>query len=430
MPMTFVGVVFIVMATCVNALGADTAYVVFDHNTLKPMPSDYVPKRTTSIDTLTCALARGEYNAVQFGVHAVGGDLANVRISVTGDLGVTTYHRRTKFIAQAVPEPTAADLDKTVAHPSDAMYLQRGDTVSRIARGVSVNFWLTIHAPPGADVRPGEHRGKVRIDVDGQPATELELVVDVRPFELAPARIPFGMYYARGQYTKGHDASHEWIYRDMAEHSQNSVTFSVARNFGSADFKQVPFKDDHPMVKIINTARDVGLVSAHHACFLVSSFLYNETREKHAKLRLNESQMKAAIAWLTQQRAEQNWPEIMQYTWDEPPVPAPGMREWNAPMRKLPFRSGTAMSAKAAYAHGDFLDVWVVHDGHITPELQAEAKRRGAEVWTYTYRLWRQSYEPLIQRHYAGLYTWALKLKGNLVWEYYYGYNWADTDSN
>ena len=140
--------------------------------------------------------------------------------------------------------------------------------------------------------------------------------------------------------------------------------------------------------------------------------------------------MKAAIAWLTQQRAEQNWPEIMQYTWDEPPVPAPGMREWNAPMRKLPFRSGTAMSAKAAYAHGDFLDVWVVHDGHITPELQAEAKRRGAEVWTYTYRLWRQSYEPLIQRHYAGLYTWALKLKGNLVWEYYYGYNWADTDSN
>ena len=87
------------------------------------------------------------------------------------------------------------------------------------------------------------------------------------------------------------------------------------------------------------------------------------------------------------------------------------------------------MSGKAAYAHGDFVDVWIVHDGHITPELQAEARRRGAEVWTYTYRLWRQSYNPLIQRHYPGLYTWALKLKGNYIWSYYYGYNWIEPET-
>ena len=404
----------------------EKSYVVFEHSTLARMPSDHVPDRANVTDKLSCALARGEYKSVQFGVHSLE-ELSNIHVNPTLDLDLVVYRRRAKFTGPRAAETTAADLDKRVARPHEWMYLQRGNVVERLPAGVSVNFWLTIHA--SADAAPGERAGKIRVEVEGKPATEVALTVKVRPFRLAPARIPFGMYYSRGHYSRnrGPDASHEYIYRDMAAHSQNSVSFSVPRDFGSVDFTQVPLADDHRMVKIINTARDVGLVSSRIPVGLVSHSLYNEYRE--GRTNLTDAQMRAAIDWLAMRRREHNWPEIMAYGWDEPPVPAPGIRERYTRLRGLPIRLLTAMSGKAAYAYGDLHDVWLVHDGHITPEMQAEATRRGAQVWTYTYRMWRQSYNPLVQRFYVGLYTWALRLGGNYVWEYYYGYNWVDPET-
>ncbi len=402
----------------------EKGYVVFEHDTLERMPGDYVPARQKITDSLSCALARGEYKSVQIGVHATADELRNIRVTVTCDLPVTVYHRRADRIAPATPTATAADLDKRVASPSEWMYLQKGNTVEKLPAGISVNFWLTIHA--AADTAPAMHRGKIRVEVDGRPTTDLDLAVDVRPFQLAPARIPFGMWYSRGHYNKSDafDAPHAFVYKDMAEHSLNSVSFSVPRDFGEVDFTKLPLKDDHPMIKIIATAREAGLVNGHFPCLLESSTLYNEYRE--GRTSLTAAQLRAAVAWLQKQQREHRWPEMIVYGWDEPPVPAPGLREMYTALRALPIRLGSAMSAKAAYAYGDIYDVWIVHDGHVTPEMQAEAARRGAQVWTYTYRLWRQSYNPLIQRHYAGLYTWALKLGGNYVWEYYYGYNWVD----
>jgi len=396
-------------------------YVAFEHNTLERMPGDYVPTRQKITDKLSCALAQGEYEPVQFGVHAIADELTNIRVTVTLDLPVTVYHRPAAHIPSA-PATTAADLDKRAASPSEWMYLQKGNTVESLPAGISVNFWLTIHAP--ADTAPGVHSGNIHIEVDGRPATNLLLTVDVRPFQLAPARIPFGMWYSRGHYNGGNDAPHAFIYRDMAEHSHNSVSFSIPRDFGEVDFTKLPLPEDHRMIEILATAREAGLVSEHFPCLLESSPLYHEYRE--GRTSLTAAQLRDAVAWLQKQQRERGWPEMIVYGWDEPPVPAPGLREMYTPLRALPIRLGSAMSAKAAYAYGDIYDVWIVHDGHITPEMQAEAARRGAQVWTYTYRLWRQSYNPLIQRYYAGLYTWALKLGGNYVWEYYYGYNWVD----
>ena len=411
-----------------TAAERERGYVVFGHSPLVGMPSDTVPSRETLTAALSCALAQGEYESVQFGVHGLDSELRNIRVTVTSDLDVTVYRRRAEFTVPAAPEATAADADKRVARPSDWMYLQRGNIVETLPAGLSVNFWLTIRA--AASAAPGVHDGTIRIELDDRPATELDLAVSVHAFELAPARIPFGMYYSRGHYSpnRGPDASHAFVYRDMAAHSQNAVSFSVSRDFGSADFAKVPLPADHSMQRIIGTAIEAGLVSPHFPCLLVSSSLYNEYREDRTNL--TPAQLRAAIAWLHTQRREHDWPEIIVYGHDEPPVPAPGLREFYSVLRSLPIRLGTAMSAKAAYAYGDIHDVWIVHDGHITPEMQAEAARRGAQVWTYTYRLWRQSYKPLIQRFYAGLYTWALRLGGNYVWEYYYGYNWVDPDTN
>ena len=91
------------------------------------------------------------------------------------------------------------------------------------------------------------------------------------------------------------------------------------------------------------------------------------------------------------------------------------------------------MNATGAYAYGDVHDVWIVMGGDVTPELQAEAKRLGAQVWTYSYRILREGFSPLRQRYYAGLYTWALGLGGNYVWAYSHGHHshaWWEPESS
>ena len=57
--------------------------------------------------------------------------------------------------------------------------------------------------------------------------------------------------------------------------------------------------------------------------------------------------------------------------------------------------------------------------GGITPELLAEARRSGSEVWCYHHWLGRAT--PLANRYNTGLYTWGLGITGNYQWAYYYG---------
>ena len=132
----------------------EKGYVVFEHNTLARMPSEYVPDREKITDRLSCALAQGEYESVQFGVHAVAGELKDIRVTATSDLEVRTYRRRAEHTVPAAPEATAADLDKRVASPSEWMYLEKGSVVERLPAGVSVNFWLTVRARTGFPPSP------------------------------------------------------------------------------------------------------------------------------------------------------------------------------------------------------------------------------------------------------------------------------------
>ena len=390
----------------------EKGYVVFHHNTLDAMPSGFVPAREAVTAAVSCSMARGEYKALQFGVHAVGADgLGSVRVTVTGDVPVTVHHRWERYV-----DPSRAS-GRWVwkGAPSEWMYLQQGESVGSVPVSGSVNYWLTFHAAPG--VSPGNHLGKILIEVDGRPATELDLAVNVRPFQLAAARIPFGMYY------KGASSDH---YRDMAAHSQNSVTF-----YAAGDFSQLPPKNSGMVENRLTLARDAGLTHSCIPCLILQhNILAEQDNEKiDSPYSLSAAQRKAAVDWLNSQRRTHGWPELILAGNDEPAVPSPGLRETYGPLRSLPIRLGTALSSMGAiYEYGDLHDAWLVHDGYVTPELQAEAERLGADIWTYTYRMWRHHYKPLPQRYYAGLYTWALKLRGNYVWAYQYNYTWPDSD--
>jgi hypothetical protein len=121
---------------------------------------------------------------------------------------------------------------------------------------------------------------------------------------------------------------------------------------------------------------------------------------------------------------EKGWPEIIFYTRDEPPHwrHGPAAISDTVTQAMLDFkrikngRSYTALSGHSALVFGHFHDVWIVLAGQLTPELIQEARRQGAEIWTYSYDLRITNLRS--NRYYAGLYTWGLGLDGNTTYAY------------
>lgn len=395
----------------------ETGYVVFQHSTLDNLPSTHVPARKAIADKVSCALAQGQYGAVQIGVHALADGLTNIRAEVTSDLGVTVYHR----IEPGTLKQLIDDGEMRPWYEAD-WYLQKGDVVADLAKGQSVNFRLTFRADAGTAT--GLHESRIRIEVDDRPATELDLAVRVRPFELASPRIAFGMWYEPsrlpgrlGSWSITDDVALK-VFRDLAAHGQNSVSLPQA-----GDFSQLPPRSR--LVKDVKLALQAGLLRPDIPCHMESSNIQANSPYANA---LSLTQINAAADWLDTQHREHGWPEIMVYGRDEPPYPAPrvnapGIRESWAPLRDVPIRVATAMDSSASYGHGELHDVWMVIGGDITPAMCAEAARMGAQVWTYSYRIWREDFRPVRQRYYAGLYTWAHRLGGNLVWAYAHGHH-------
>jgi HEAT repeat protein len=426
---TFECVVLVIVLTSGMAYAQaehEIGYVVFEHTTLEPIPSTQIPKPDAIVDTVSCALARGEYEPIQIGVHALADGLTNIRVTVESDLKVTVYHHINPSIKQQlVSEPGTV----VVSEVPGEVYLQRGDVVGQLAAGHSVNFWLLFRADPEAS--PGVHPGKVRIEPDGRTATELDLKVHVRPFQLAEPRAVFAAYY-REDFLPKRFGSWELedqvalaIYKDMAAHGQNSVTFYHAGD----DPTQLSPADSRLVDKSITLASEAGLTRAEIPCVAIfTSHLSPDLSSPTA------TQMEAAVAWLQTERLKRGSPEIILFGRDEGLYPAFGLRRTYAPLRPLPIRLSTDMShISPAYAYGDFHDVWTIHDGLLTSELLAEAGRMGAEVWTYSYRIWRQHYSPVTQRYFAGLHTWAHRVGGNWIWAYAHARHsqvWWQPDSN
>ena len=398
----------IVLAMNVACAGNDTGYVVFEHTTLGNFSPTHNPQPEAMVKTVSCTLARGEYEPIQIGIHAVTGGLKNIRITVQSDLQVKVYHRIDPDLQRELStEPESVILMEV---PGE-IYLQRGDVVDNLDKGHSVNFWLQVHAGPKTS--PGMHRGKVVIKPAGEAATELDLEVEVRPFSLAAPRAVFGAYYREdflptrfGVWDLEDDLALE-IYRDMAAHGQNSVTF-----FHAGDFRtQIPPLNSHMIDTSLPLAQEAGLTQPDIPCIAVQLSICGDD--------ISQKQMEAAVAWLDSERHQRGWPELMVFGRDEGLYPGIGLRETYAPLRPLPIRLSTDMShISPAYAYGDIHDVWTLHDGLVTPEILAEAKRMGAEVWVYSYQIWRKYYSPVSQRYFAGLHTWAHKFSGNWIWAY------------
>jgi HEAT repeat protein len=372
-------------------------YVVFTHSTLMLLPASYIPNRDDMKQEVSCELAQEEYESIKIGVHSLKKNLKDIKVDVESDLDVKIYHRVTPGLTKEQAGPFVGSM------PPEAV-LERGNIIEINDSGKSAFFWITFYAGP--NTQGGLHKGKIRIKPADGTGTELSLVIRVHPFVLQKPRIAFGMYLNEGSLPAHAttDEATSAIYSDMAAHGQTSVTF-----YGGGDFAQLPPKGSRMMETSLPLASKAGLTHPNIPCLVLQDNIAI----------LPEDKMMAAAAWLNAECRKNRWPEIIQYGNDEPSYPSPGLRETYSLFRRAPMRLATAMTSIAAYAYSDLHDVWIVHDGDVASGMFPEANRLGAEVWTYSYRLWREGYNPLRQRFFPGFHTWAWKLGGNYIWAYY-----------
>jgi hypothetical protein len=404
----------------------DLGYVVFGYTPMKNLSRRYKPAPDAVTTKLSCVLARDEYESIQFGIHAIGKPLEEITVTVESDLKVTVYHRVKQAIRQQLLNLPGNDgIPRWVP---DEVHLQRGNVFDTVEGGDSVNFWLTVRAD--TDTPAGRHLGKIRIQPAGKPATVVDLDVTVRSFALQRPRAAFGIWMREDMLPKRFggvgmpDEIVLAIYRDMAAHGHNSNWF-----YPTEEFEKLQVENNHALEKLLPLAHEAGLLDPRVPS-LIAGGIPDEDRLPGQKLN-------TAVTWLQSECRRRGWPELIVFGPDEPKYPGDDItvRRSMEPMRRVPMRTNIDQaSVPAAYGYmtPGLCDVQNVMDGLISPEMKAEANRLGMEIWTYSFRIWREDMSPLRERFFAGLYTWTHRLKGNWVWAYDNGHHrhaWFAPDS-
>ena len=389
----------------------DKGFLVFEHSILRQLARDYVPAPNGSPGAISCSLARGQYRSLCVGVHAAGTDLKAVRLEIASDLGSRVYRpidAETGSMLAAQKEP----VPEWIHHAC----LDEDDEIRSIPRGTTSYFWITLHADE--TTAPGGHAGRLLVRPAGGPAVELTLDLEVHPFVLQRARIAYAPFIDEPQYlpdfVRGND---EWIarvFRDLAEHSHNSmIGLGHCDAAAHIDVSTIPPRENRTLQVLLPLAAQSGLTRPDIPIIHYAHPMTLPEDEGGPTVAAKNRFM----AWYETARLARGWPELAAYGSDEPRYPNPELRRRYASFRDVRMRLATAMNAHAAYGLGDLHDIWIVWGGQVTPEMCREAERMGAEVWTYVCR--ELSTRPLRERHYAGVYIWALRLRGHTTWHYY-----------
>ena len=286
---------------------------------------------------------------------------------------------------------------------------------AQIEAGKNAVFWLTVRTP--RDASPGRYEMTLHLTVHGKKELQLPVTVEVLDYVLPPrADIAFGMYFRPSATTMTSryvgDKLLRAYWRDMAEHGMTTATLYNYNRFHDKD-GNVNLQG-HPIVATIEAMMAEGLLSPDIPAMLLDG----------GGIDL-KADFAPEVARTLQEAAEKRgWPRFLLYGPDEPGVNEKSLAAFMAlqPLRQyMPIV--TAISAHSVSVYADLLDAWVVNAGRTSPEIQDLAARKGAELWNYTCHN-RGHGNPPFNRFYAGIYTWALRLKGNLIWAYTEGFSW------
>ena len=341
-------------------------------------------------------------------------------ISRTGTVTLTVKQspfpvtvRRVEFAPRYLPTPYRGVKVEGGRVVHFATYMPEEGT-AEMRPGENVVFWINVAVPKEA--KPGDYPIALNLIVHQVKEVTLTATATVLPFVLPRADIAYGMYYRwAGPKGSARFRTPELLrsyWRDMARHGMTSATHYLYTRSGLFTDKQGKLKADldaHESMRALCDMQEDGLIHADTPIMLLSSHL---------------SKYPEAAGDMRDELSRRGLPEFLLYGWDEPPVSDEARAAFEAfrPVRKY-MRVITAITDHAAAAYADLIDVWVVNAGRVTPEIRNLAADEGSELWTYDCNH-RGRGNGTRARFYAGLYTWALGLRGNFHWCYTEGYSW------
>lgn len=297
-----------------------------------------------------------------------------------------------------------------------ADYLPETNT-GEVTSGRNTVFWLTVEAPK--DAKSGTYKADIHITCPENNVITTSFTIVVHDYVLPPADIAYGMYFrpesSEAQLPPQYktDEMLRMYWRDMARHGMTSATIYPSTDLHDGKGHSVVMNSKD--IAKLQQMMDNGLVRKHIPVMWIGGWA-----------RVTES-VAPAIA---KDVADLGLPELLVYGPDEPEVGNDDVKaffETLHPLRSY-FRIVTSLSDLPALAYADYLDVFAVSSGRISPHLQNVIRVHGGEVWTYDCNNKATGNAPW-SRYQAGLYTWALNLKGNFLWCYTEIYTW-DTRKN
>jgi len=298
-----------------------------------------------------------------------------------------------------------------------ANFLFPKDT-AEVSAGANTVFWINVNVP--VDTKPGKYTALLELVVhEKQELVSLPITIRVLNYRLPKADIAYGMYFRpfHGSNLPARFLTQEWLrryFRDMTSHGMTSASL-YNRGTGAKAFFQMPLDNegrislgDHPEIQFLRDMMADGLVTKDIPIMYLAGGIEPDGTATAIKNELKKLGL----------------PEFLIYGPDEPAVNDQSLATFQSRQSyRKDFRLVTAITERAATAYADLLDVWVINGGLITPEVRQLAAKKGAEVWTYDCSH-RGSGNSTWSRFYAGLYTWALDLKGNWLWCYTEGFYW------
>ncbi len=279
--------------------------------------------------------------------------------------------------------------------------------------GENTVFWINVEVPKGT--KPGNYDITLNLIVHQVKEIPITATVKVLPFDLPAADIAYGMYFRwAGPQNDARYRTPELMrkyWQDMARHGMTSYTlyqYTASGTFIDAQGNVKPL-DGHEDIQVLQQMKDIGLIHPDIPIMILSS---------------NLAEYPEAAKTVAQEMKKRGFPELLVYGRDEPPVDDATKAQFEAmkPVRKY-MRTTTAITDHAAAAYADLIDVWTLNGGRVTPDIRKLAAEKNKELWTYDCNH-RGRGNSARARFYSGLYTWALKLKGNFHWCYTEGYTW------
>ena len=279
-------------------------------------------------------------------------------------------------------------------------------------------FWLTVQVPPGTS--PGEYRGQVTIMPVGggeDKATKLPVVLTVPDLALLEANVAFGTWrnikpFAGKQGPAYVLPGSDHIYlADQRRHGMNTVgAYCYAQRKDKDGSFHIGYNELDAMVQNVQSA---GLCRDHP--LLLHTWRDDMVGGEFGQLEGGT----ATIMDIFRHGQERGWPRLLFYVLDEP-----GGRELSkrvievmkdyAPARAQGVRTVTAGPDPRRQGHQ--YDVWIAGTSSDWEQQFALAREHEADVWMYECG-W-SGRNPLLERFYAGLWTWRTGVKGNMVYSY------------